>query len=252
LNRSTDSDAPFIARIRDALQLCGRRNSPQFVGFLDERQAMLAQREARRDGNPGVLFYGGHEDAERTMLGVFPSTREASVSEFPISLLTARYRPADVLTHRDFLGGLMSCGIERSTVGDLLIEDGRTVLFVTRSMTPYLLDQLKKVGRVGIKLREGAEEPYPAGRGFETLERTVSSMRLDAVVAALLLTSREKSASLIQAGLVQLRFEITENLSAEVRPEDKLSVRGYGRFMVEKIGSITRKGRYKFLARKYI
>ena len=252
MNRNTDSDAPFIARIQDAIQRCGRRNVPQFVGFLDERQAMLARREAQRDGTSSFLFYGGHADAERTMLGIFPENREASVSEFPIAPLTARYRPVDTLTHRDFLGGLMSCGVERSTVGDILIEDGRAVLFVSRSMTPYLLDQLEKVGRVGIKLNEGAEEPYPAGRGFETLEGTVSSMRLDAVVAALLLISREKSAALIKAGLVQLRFETTENLSAEVRPEDKLSVRGYGRFQLEKIGSVTRKGRYKFLARKYI
>ena len=242
----------LLSRVWDAVRLCERRGAPQFVGFLDERQAALAESEAKKAGCGRARCCGGYEDAERVILGIFPEDREPERSAFPIVPLTAAYRPCDRLTHRDFLGSLMALGIERSTLGDVLVEDGRAVIFAHKDIAPYILSQMEKVGRVGVALTEGAQNPYPSGRGFQRIEGTIPSMRLDAVIAAVLHISREKSAALILSGQVQLRFTPAQSLSAQVGAGDKLSIRGYGRYTMEQIGVITRKGRYKFSVRKYI
>ena len=43
-------DALLEARILDAVRLCEKTYQPRFAGFLDEREAGIAQRAARREG----------------------------------------------------------------------------------------------------------------------------------------------------------------------------------------------------------
>ena len=70
-----------------------------------------------------------------------------------------KYRPCDVLTHRDFLGSFLAAGITRSAMGDILVGEGRSVLFVKDEVSGFLIEQISKIGRVGVRLSRGAEEP---------------------------------------------------------------------------------------------
>lgn len=79
-----------------------------------------------------------------------------------------------------------------------------------------------------------------------------ASPRLDAVVKALIGTSREEAARLIAAGLVSLNHLPSLSASAPVREGDCLSVRGKGRYMVDALGPPTRKGRLALSARKCV
>lgn len=67
--------------------------------------------------------------------------------------------------------------------------------------------------------------------------------RLDAVIAAGLQLSRGNTVDLIHAGRVKLKHVPTEKTDAKVSEGDVISVRGFGRLVVEEIGSPTRKGR---------
>ena len=75
--------------------------------------------------------------------------------------------------------------------------------FLRREMAPYFLDNIRKIGRVGVKASLGAEEPLPVRREFQELSGVVASARLDCLVGLLCRTSREKAAGLITAGAVQ-------------------------------------------------
>lgn len=131
----------LLAKLRDAVRTARRR--PCFLGFLDESQAAFCREALRRE--PGeYLLWGGYEGAERVMAGFFPDYMEPAYEDFPISALTFSYRPGDKLSHRDFLGSFMGLGIERSVIGDLLVEEGRTVAFVRREMERYFLESLRK------------------------------------------------------------------------------------------------------------
>lgn len=246
-----DEQTILLARLQDAVDLCHKRHKPQFIGFLNESQRLFIEKLTSQIGFKNYMFWGGHAASERVVFGAFPDYIEPNEHAFPIRTITAAFRKCDQLSHRDFLGALLSLGIERETLGDFLLEDGRCVLFVRAEICDYILMQIKKVGRVGVTLTEGAEIPLPAGRGFAEFSFVVASLRLDCVTAALVGYSREKSSNAIKAGLVTHNDHIALSTSQTVNMGDVIAIRGKGKFVLDRIGSITKKGRLSIYGRKY-
>lgn len=240
------------ARVADAVRLAGTGGRPRFVGFLDEREAARAAKLAGAAAEGRIQLWGGHEEAERVVFGAFPDFAEPDGAAFPIVALTVSFRRQDHLTHRDFLGALLHAGVERSSLGDILTEEGRAVIFCRREISDFLCTQVEKIGGVGVKISEGADEPFPAAHSFAAFSSVVASARLDCLVAAAVGTSREKAAEMIRSQFVELNHEPAASLSAEVREGDVLSVRGEGRFVVDRLGPPTKKGRLGVAGRKYI
>ena len=238
----------LLRKLEDALRQA--RHRPSFLGFLDESQAAQCREALSRRKGGGWLFWGGHEDAERVMLGFFPDYMDPDPAAFPIAAVTLTYRKEDALRHRDFLGSFMGLGVERSVVGDILVGEGRCVAFVKEEMGRYFADTITKIGRVGVKAVLGAEGPLPGGRSYQDVAGVVASARLDCLTALLTRTSREKAAGMIGLGLVQQNHR--ENLSpaARVAEGDVLSVRGHGRFIIDRLGPKTQKGRLSVRCRK--
>lgn len=193
-------DAELLpARINDTAELCEKTCTPKFLGFLTSAEAALA-RNILKNARVRNDFFGGYEGAERVILGCFPDWAEDF--PYPISPLTVSFRKADVLSHRDILGSLMALGIKRETVGDILIEEGRAVAFVSDDVKEYILDQVEKIGRVGVNITDGCTFPLPEGDKLEEFTGTAASDRIDCVAAALCGLSRSKVCELIAAGLI--------------------------------------------------
>lgn len=251
MEKSRD-DAVLEARLRDAARLSQSGGRPRFAGFLDERQAAFAQKIMKNIGCENYMLWGGHADAERVVFGVFPDFLTPDGAAFPVTPVTAVFRKCDELTHRDFLGALLANGIQRETLGDILVGEGRCVFFTRSEMTDFIVTQTEKIGRVGVSLSAGASEPLPDGRRFEPFTAVVASARLDCIVAAAAGCGRERSAELIRAGLVTLDHETAPSGSASVVQGSKLSIRGQGRFILDRLGPVTKKGRLSIAGRKYI
>ena len=249
---SQTNDSLLEAKLQDAVQLCLFNNRAHFIGFLDEREAEFAKKVMSKSAFKNYMFWGGHDASERVVFGAFPDYMAPEESSFPIMPITATFRNNDTLSHRDFLGALMSAGVNRDTLGDLLVEEGRCVLFVKAEVAEFILLQITKIGRVGVKLVKGMQEPLPQGKNFATFTDVVASARLDCMVAAAISTSREKASAMITAGMVMLNHVETVSVSAVVHDGDKLSVRGKGRFVLDQIGPVTKKGRLSIAGRKYI
>lgn len=244
-------DEALASRFRDAVRL-SQNGQARFLGFLDEREATAAESFAKRNGLSNVLLWGGYPGAERVMFGAFPEFLEPDGAAFPIAAVTARYRTCDRLSHRDFLGALLHAGLSRAALGDILAEEGRCVFFCRAELADFLLSQVEKIGGVGVRLTQGFEEPLPAAHRFEEWSAVVASARLDCTVAAAAGTSREKAAELIRSGLVQQNHAAVLSPDAAVREGDKLSVRGKGRFVLDRLGPVTKKGRLSIRGRKYL
>lgn len=237
----SDSDKLFYSKLDDGVFLCEKRRGAYFFSFFTEREQMLAKNYLESTGFHDYAFFGGYEAAERKVLGLFFETEE----DFPVSAITLTFRKSDKLTHRDFLGALMSLGIERETIGDILVEDGRCVIFAKSEIKDYITSQLFKVGNVGVKLSETVPEDLPQGRGFEEKQYTVPSLRLDAVVAALTGLSREKTKSLILSGNVTRNYTECQNISQALAEQDILTVRGKGKFVINGVLGETKKHRIR-------
>ncbi len=246
------SDAWLRSRIEDTLSLCDRRSTPSFLGFLDEAEQHTARQILSRTDSDRYCFWGGYDGAERRILGCFPEYMSAQTEEFPLVMLAFRYRAEKTLSHRDVLGTLLAQGIKRETVGDILCAEDLIVVFLRDEIAPYIREQINKIGGVGVKLLEQYDGPLPAAHHYLPLQDTIASARLDAVVKALIRCSREKAAQMIISGTVSLDHVVSTEVSTAVADDSVISVRGYGRFVVDRIGPPTKKGRLILNARKCV
>lgn len=250
----TGEDNILLARLHDAVLNAGKRQFPAFLGFLNEHEISVALRYI----NSGAVtvnyrFFGGCEDSERCFLAVAGKGVDIEDYYFPISAICIRYKKDFKLSHRDFLGSLMGLGIKRETVGDILISDGYAVVFVKSDVEKYILSQLTKIGSVGVdvSLWDGSAS-LPIDKKMLEVNITVASARLDSVVSAVYPLSRERSAAAIRQGLVFVNDISADSVSRTVKPGDKISVRGNGKFLVSDFFGTTKKGRLKLTVEKYI
>jgi len=246
---SKETNSLLSAKLRDGLALSRKR--PCFLGFLDESEAAVCEDLLEREREASFLFWGGYEEAERKLLGFFPDYLEPDPTLFPLVPLTFTFREEDRLSHRDFLGSFMALGVERDVVGDILVGKGRCVAFVRREMEEYFLQNLRKIGRTGVRVVSGAEEPLPLEREFLEMSGVVASRRLDCLAAFLCRTSREKAAAMITSGLVMRNHREILSVSERVEEGDILSVRKQGKFIIDRLGPLTSKGRLSVQCRKY-
>lgn len=243
----------FHSKINDLFRLCERRAEPVFSSFLDGGELAFIEDEVSVPYGFNVMSFGGYDGAERRVFGVFPEWSEPAENEFPLSLLRVDAPKFRTLTHRDYLGTLMSLGIDRSKTGDILTDDNGAYIFVSEEITEYVAHSLNKIANIGVTTSiadiSAFEPPKP-----KTEERgcVCASLRLDAVVAAAEGISRAAAEKLIRSGCVKLNHREAGDRSKQVKEGDLLSVRGYGRCILKSVGYRTRSGRTHIVIEKFI
>lgn len=248
----TDEDRIFFRSVEDKIDLAEKHFSPKFTFFLDERVIALTERVFADSHYNDYYLYGGYDSAVRKILAVAPPYSYANSPEFPIKALTISYRKNDELTHRDVLGSLMALDIKRKTVGDILCGSGKTVVFVVDTVAETVLQDLKKVGKIGVKVTEGADVLPQTKQDMITVEKTVASLRLDCIISAALGLSRERSATLIKNGLVTVEHLIRTAPDFEPPEGCTFSARGYGKFVFASANGVSKKNRIHITIKKFV
>lgn len=239
----------ILSRLRDLTARCESQNRPCFLGFLDEFQQKVC-RDALRRKDLSHRFFGGYEDAERAYLGLSPWEGGLEDGEYPIACVRVRFRPQDGLGHRDLLGSVMGLSLKREAVGDILVEEGLARVYLSSAVKEAVLSQLTKVGRAGVACEEA-----PLGgtgtRRYQEMLGSVSSLRLDCLAAFLGNLSRSDAARLISGGLVAVDGQVVLEQTRLLRPGEKLSIRGTGKFLFDGELGTSKKGRLRVQFRKY-
>ncbi|MBE6727682.1 MAG: hypothetical protein E7562_03430 [Ruminococcaceae bacterium] len=239
----------FLARVYDTANACERTSTPRFLGFLTPDEAAAADKSLKTFGIK-YRFFGGYDSAERTMLSCLPDWCDEV--DYPITSITFLYRACDKLTHRDFLGALMGLGLTRESVGDILVENGRTVVFVKSDISNFVVTQVSKVGSCGVTVKVGFELPLPTAGTLMPFSDTVSSPRLDSVVASLCSCSRNTACELISDGKVSVNSLMMEKNTRTVIAGDRITVRGKGKFIIDSVNDLSKKGRVILKYSKYV
>lgn len=247
---NSDEVGILEARLFDAVSVCSKRSVPKFVGFIDASGAAMALKVAQKE-KARFMLWGGYEGAERVYFGVFPDWCEPDASMFPFVKLKIINKSSRILEHRDILGALMSAGIERDTVGDILTEEKQAFVFVAESVADHVINETVKIASAGVELLRDDSEYVPMQGSFLECSDTVASLRLDAVVSALGNCSRSAATELIASGLVAVGGIMIQKPTKEVLEGDVLTIRKKGKFIIDSTGDLTKKGRIVLKYRKY-
>lgn len=199
-------------------------------------------------------IFGGYEDAERKVLCFYGDTSVKAFSSYIscIKILPLNKKFSDDLTHRDFLGAILSLGIERCMIGDILVREKEGYVFCETSISEFIIDNLDKVKHTNVKLSIVCGNELDIKPNFKEIRGTVSSDRLDAIIALAFNTSRSSITSLITGGKVYIDGKLVEHNSYNIKENETISVRGHGKFIYKGLENQTKKGRYYVTLLKYI
>ncbi len=222
-----------------------RQNLFTFTGFLSlAEQDVLCQ--TAKEAGVFVSLEGGIAHAERQMAR-FGNPEEFGYEEpFPIRCLLVeplQEKFADAFTHRDFLGAVMNLGIDRSTVGDILLDGKRAYVFSTEMMADWLIENLVQVRHTNVRCLRVESVDHLPERKFLSKEEHVASLRCDGIVAAVWNLSRSQSQTLFSQKKVYVNGRQQESPSVPLGPEDVVSVRGLGKFIFRGEKHTTKKGK---------
>ncbi len=218
---------------------------------LPTRPASLGSR-----GGPSYLFHGGFEGAERTVCVFLPDWQgpEDWMAEDELAAIEAAYPPTGAeLTHRDLLGGLMGIGLTRERVGDILVGETAAQIVCLREAAPIILAQFDQAGRYRLRLRQiPLAELAPAPAEVKVIHDTVSTLRLDAVLASGFSLARGRAAEAVTGGRVSLNHRECLKPDKPVGEGDVLTCRGLGKCVVKTVGGQSRKGRIIIEIERYL
>ena len=250
----TGEDKLLLAKLWDKINAGVRKNISANTCFLSPRELELAM--YLFGSLPGLYQFGGYEDAERKMLIYLPDyldESELTGPDSPLVCLEASFFREDSLTHRDILGALMGAGIGRETVGDICLEPGRCLFFVTAEIAPYVLDNLTSAGRTALHIRvlplTNLQMPEPQ---FQEIRDTLASLRLDSVIASGFRIGRSLAAGYISSGKADIDGLPCEKPDKQVPEGAKISVRGLGKIRLAQIGGKSKKDRFCVTIQKYV
>ena len=234
----------FLSFVYDKISGSYKKSCPGFADFCSPSRAEFIKSLILKDFD-GSGFISKIKDSERVIPAI-----NYEYCEIPTDIIVLNEVSSDTVTHRDVLGSVMSLGIKRCKIGDIIVAD-KVYFEVKNEITPYIISNLSKIKSKNVKpeIFEGAlNKTYD----FKEIPMTVSSLRADCIISSLANLSRENAKDLIQSGKVSVNSKVFENPSKCLNQNDVISVRGSGKYIFSEIAGATKKDRLKIIIKKYI
>lgn len=240
-----EEERRLMRRVEELCRVSQERDIPRYTGFLSDREQILATAACHRAGFTNFRFWGGYEGAERKVLCLEPPD---TWQEEPLAYLRCTAKGDSLPGHREYLGAILGLGLDRACLGDLLPDPQEPAVFyaiVSADKQSFIATELTSAGRCPVQVACCDMLPQHLLQGPErTLkEVTIPSLRADAVLAAMMHTSRTRAAEYITAGRVEINHLPLRTAHETVYAQDIFTVRGVGRYQLVEIGGKSRKDR---------
>ncbi len=236
----------FLKRIRELANLSYQRDIVTFSDFLNLNEQNMVSSLKQQFPQVVMETFGGYDNAERQMVAFHPDAL-AFTWEYPIDCLKIEPKAikfSENLSHRDYMGALLNLGVDRSVIGDIIVQEKAAWFFCQSKMTEFFLENLCRVRHTNIlitKVNDPEEFPHP---NLESINGTCASVRLDSLIALAFKASRSSMVSYIESGQVFVNGKLITSNGYEPKEGDIVSVRGKGRFIFDGVSHQTKKGRY--------
>ena len=254
LNKYNQEEKLILSKIIDKINFCAKRNTIQITDFYDLGKQSLIEKFLRIQKIDNYILYGAHENAERKVFVFYPDKFEELIKSSKISFaeyisiirITLPNDLKEQYNHQRYLGGLIKLGIKREKVGDILVDSDGADLIIDKDIEKFLLTNLQELTRFQKSKIEkiDIENIREVMENKEIIKITVSSMRLDNIVAELAHCSRSKAEQIIEEERVFVNYENILKKTKEIRENDKITIRGKGRFEIKEVVGNTRSGRF--------
>ncbi|RDW17912.1 RNA-binding protein [Oceanobacillus chungangensis] len=220
----------------------------KLTDFLDPREQQIIEMLIGTSNDELKLYqFGGAEQSERKRVVIAPYYEVITNNSFQLTLLQATYQDKFVtLEHRDVMGAFLSLGIIRKKLGDIYVKDGTIQIIMTDDIASYVITNLTSIKNATIRFEEKTSNSLLTNAAdWVEAEKTVSSLRLDAVVKEIYRISRKDASDLITRQYVKVNHRVVEDAKFTVERGDLISVRGKGRSKLLTINGQSKKDKWR-------
>ena len=215
----------------------------QSISFVENRntvtkfltnfeQVVLSQIVAYNYGDFKVEFFGGFDDAERKKAKII--SNEYYDVDYDIVCLKAKFNNKfNKVEHRNILGAVHNLGINFNRFGDIIVLENEVYIFVDDEIADYIAMEFTKAGRVNLDFQRVDLAEVGIEKKYEDFEIVSSSFRIDSIVAKITNKSRSKVKEFLEQDFIKLNHVILRNGEKTCTPDDIISIRKYGRYVVK-------------------
>ena len=253
----------FVNRLIELSRLSYNKGVVIFSDFLNMYELNMMHCIPKGDYYSKTFAFGGYVGNERQMVAFYQDAFYLAKNETPshvnlpfpyaiLKIVPLNLKFSEKLTHRDFLGAILNLGIDRSKIGDIIVNEESTYVFAHNTLVDFISNNLTRVRNTMVTIDEVPKEQFTYTPRYSEIKGTVASLRLDAILSLAFSSSRSKLTGLIEGGKVFVNGKLTLSNSHKLKENDTISVRGLGKFKYIGINNTTKKNRYLICVHKYI
>ena len=241
------SEIPFLERCDDLVNRSLGEYRPVLTNFINPRQAYLLTVISNGYRDSHLKLMGGLKNAEMKRGLLYPDYFQPELSDFQLALINVGYPQKFVhLRHSQILGALMGSGIRRNTIGDIFTNGSKWQFLTEQKMVPFLKNELTRVGHDRVSLTQIAlNQMISPINDWVNRDLTVSSLRVDVLIARSFSISRGNVKKIIKHGQVRLNWTECKHPDYELGPGDILSIRHFGRLQLKNLNGKSKKGKLR-------
>ena len=234
-------------KIIDKANGCLKNYDVRYSEFLNPFEIENAKAILNSTSDLKYTVDGGYKESERKVVFIYPFYMEYEDIDETLRFIQIEGNfKFKSISHKDYLGSLLSLGIKREKIGDIIIHENFCQVIVSNDICDFILMNLEKVSNNNVKLKEiSREDIIYSPPKCKDVSFTVTSSRIDCVISGLYNISRQESSKLINNEKVQVNYEKITSASKEIKSESLISVRGKGRAQIICIGDVTKKNKIK-------
>lgn len=209
-------------------------------GFLDPLELKLVTSKLKKNE---YNIYSVYEEADKKILykNEIPGVKLYKINSY------------EKLKHQEIMGSLYSLSIDKSMIGDIIVDEEEYYFYIIDKMCSYIENSLYMIGNKYVTIEEVSLEYLENyKKKYEIKNIIVPSLRIDAVISKIINTSRSNSVDLIKNKCVILNYSILKNDSTILKENDIFSIRKYGKYKFSKVVKNTKKDNIIIEYFKYI
>lgn len=230
-----------LSSLSDKKKRSFEKNIPLYSAFLDLHLQSLALSQM-----PDLYLFGGYPDAERKIAVFLPDYMEEP-DENVLKVVRVSVCGKETLSHRDYLGSALGVGIKRDQLGDILVEKSHADIIIKGDMADFLCDNLVKAGRANVSCEVLSLSDLEIKENEPSLIKvvSVSSLRLDKIVADGFKLSRTDASAFILSGKVFVNQKEVLKPDFKLNEKDKITLRGKGKIEIISLNGFSKKGKIR-------
>lgn len=233
----------LLKKIDEYTSIYQKNGISQITNFIDPASQEVVSRYLTSDD---YYLYGGYQQAIRKVLVIGKDKKPEEVITCLMATFNTRFNSLD---NRDVKGAVYNLGIDTDKIGDFWVDDDKIYIYCRNELADYLVDYFDQIGRCSVKFEKVAHQAQQFK--FESFTTTISSLRLDSVVSAIMRKSREKAKIKINSGEVNVNFHEVDDCDHLCNNDDVISLKKIGRYRIKDIQINKKSGKIILSIDKY-